>query len=117
MIWVGGENRIYVLFDDGNSPNWNGYADEWQPGQPENDPSLEPPPGLVQPVRGFGKVWREQPDVRERLGWATAEEVAYGTVLQRTSYAKYNSTYVQALDGNIWHLKPERSGWEKIHER
>jgi hypothetical protein len=25
-------------------------------------------------VRGFGKVWREQPGVRERLGWATQPE-------------------------------------------
>ena len=33
-----------------------------------------PPAGLVEPVRGFGKVWRENPAVRQALGWATAPE-------------------------------------------
>ena len=30
--------------------------------------------GLRTPQRGFGKVWRENPAVRERLGWATQPE-------------------------------------------
>lgn len=114
MIWVAGENRIYILFGDGNSPKWNAYADEWDPGEPEYDPTLEPPPGLFQPIRGFGLLWREQPNVRERLGWATGEEMAYGTALQRTSYAKYNETYIRAAGGGIWQLQAERSGWEKL---
>ncbi len=32
---------------------------------------LNPPPGRLEPKRGFGKVWREKPGVREALGWAT----------------------------------------------
>lgn len=114
MIWIAKEDRIYVLFEDGNSPNWNAYTDEWDPGEPESDPTLNPPPGKVQPVRGFGLVWREQPSVRERLGWATIGENPFETAIQRTSYAKYNETFIQAADGNIWHLKAERSGWDKI---
>jgi hypothetical protein len=114
MLWVGGEDRIYVLYDDGLSPNWAAFTDQWDPGEPDRDPSLSPPPGLFQPVRGFGLVWREEQGVRERLGWATAEETPYATAVQRPSYAKYNETYIRAADGTIWKLLPERSGWEKI---
>jgi hypothetical protein len=114
MIWIGEENHIYVLFEDGNSPQWNAYQDEWSLGMLESDPTLSPPPSLMQPVRGFGFVWREQPSVKDRLGWATNQETVYTTALQRTSYAKYNETYIRALDGQFWRLLAERSGWEKI---
>jgi hypothetical protein len=44
---------------------------------PEVDPvrgGETPPDDLVEPMLGFGKVWRDQPGIRERLGWATASE-------------------------------------------
>ena len=113
MLWSGGEDRIYVLYGDGQSPKWAAFTDDWDPGEPESDPTLEPPPGLYQPVRGFGQVWRDQPGVRDRLGWALAEEAAYQTAVQRTSYAKYNETYIRAADGGVWRLRAERSGWER----
>lgn len=34
-----------------------------------------PPDGLVEPILGFGKVWRDQPGARDALGWATAKEI------------------------------------------
>lgn len=115
MIWVGEEDRIYVLYNDETfSPKWQAFQDEWNEGDPIDDPSITPPPGFYQPVRGFGLVWREQPNVRDRLGWALAPEAAYTTQVQRTSYYKYNHTYIRAYDGNVWHLEPEHSGWEKI---
>jgi len=64
-------------------------------------------------VRGFGLLWREEPGIRDRLGWAIDNESAYETALQRTSYAKYNVTYIRAADGDIWRLQPELSGWQK----
>ncbi|MGB3714426.1 MAG: hypothetical protein WA996_08360 [Candidatus Promineifilaceae bacterium] len=114
MIWVEEEDHIYVLFEDEGSPGWNRYVDTWDSGEPDRDPTLSPPDGLYQPARGFGLVWREQPGVRDRLGWAVDEEFGYTTLLQRTSYAKYNETYILAHDGSIWRLLPERSGWEMI---
>lgn len=71
----GGESlsyeRIYVLFEDGTVAR---FADSYVPGTAE--PNFQPPPGLYAPVRGLGKVWREQTaaQIRERLGWATAPE-------------------------------------------
>ena len=115
MIWVGEEDRIYVLFDDTMyTDGWAAFTDEWEEGDPVDDPSIVPPPGFYQPQRGFGLVWREQPMIRERLGWALAPEVGGETAVQRTSYYKYNHTYLKALDNDVWHLFPERSDWEKF---
>ncbi len=114
MLWVGEEDRIYVLFDDGGMTKWRAYTDHWEEGDPIDDPSIIPPPGLYQPIRGFGLVWREMPEVRERLGWAIAPEQGYGTAVQRTSRWKYNDTYIRAFDGGTWRLGPEGSEWEYL---
>jgi hypothetical protein len=72
MIWRSDERSIVVLYDDGT---WQSYADRYQDGQPESDPALEAPQGLLQPARGFGKLWREQlGGPQARAGWATAKE-------------------------------------------
>jgi hypothetical protein len=114
MIWVKAQDLIYVLFDDGSSPWWRIYNDEWDAGEPEEDPALTPPPGRYQPVRGFGLVWRENQNVRERLGWAIDPETGFTAAVQRTSRPKYNDIYIRALDNKVWRLLPESSGWEKV---
>jgi hypothetical protein len=110
MIWVEAQALIYVLFADGASPHWHIYADTWN-GEPLCDAA---PPGHSQPERGFGKVWCDEPGVRDRLGWATAPETGYGTAVQRDSAPKYTTLFLRAADGNVWKLWPERSGWGKI---
>jgi hypothetical protein len=114
MLWIKAENRICVLFDDGVQPAWGAFVDEWDESKTESDPSIVPPAGLYQPERGFGLVWREEPGVRDRLGWAVDEESGYPTAVQRTSRPKYNVTYIKALDGGVWELGPERSRWRHI---
>ncbi len=112
MIWVGTLDNIIVLFADTLYPKVSTFSDSWN-GDPICD--LGPPPeGKLHPVRGFGYLWCENEMVRERLGWATEPEVGFGTVIQWTTLVKYNHTYLQASDGNVWHLFPESSGWEKI---
>jgi len=114
-IWAGEAASIFVLYDDDqHSPKWERFTDEWDEGEPDHDPAIIPPAGLYQPVRGFGLVWREHPNVRDRLGWAVDEEMGFSTIMQITTLFKYNSTYLRALDGDVWHLGPELSSWEKI---
>ena len=79
MVWFGDNRSILALIDDGAG----GYVtlfgntdDTWKEGDPVDDPALMPPAGLRQPVRGFGKVWREN-NLRARLGWATDSEQGY----------------------------------------
>lgn len=115
MIWVAAQDRIYILYDADQFPSrWETYMDVWEVGDPLDDPTIHPPTGLYQPVRGFGLIWREMPDVRSRLGWAIDLETAFTTVYQTTARYKYNETYLQALDGGVWHLLPERSNWDKL---
>jgi hypothetical protein len=74
MFWRGDTRQIYALAANGQF--WQ-MADTWSEGMPADDPAFAPPGGLLQPVRGFGLVWRSNPAIREALGWATLPEVQY----------------------------------------
>jgi len=65
---------IYVIYND---RSWETFPDTWDPSQPESDPALVPPSDRVQPIRQIGKVWRENPAVRAKLGWAYAPEAPF----------------------------------------
>jgi hypothetical protein len=78
MLWRQDTNEIYVIYNNGT---WQVYPDTWTTSEPEMDPSIVPPSGYYQPKRGFGKVWRNNPNVRSNLGWATTQERGfYGSV-------------------------------------
>ena len=78
MYWVQRVRQIWVLVVTGEGRgDWYVYEDTFDEGQPETDPSLTPPAGRLQPVRGFGKLWREVPGLRDMLGWAVQPEVGY----------------------------------------
>jgi len=79
MFWDGDHLRIYVF--DSTAMTWISYADTWREGDPESG-SATPPAGLYEPIRGFGKVWREHADLQVRLGWATAPETGVTAALQ-----------------------------------
>jgi hypothetical protein len=113
MIWleeVSGDSfvlqrQILVLYNDGQYAQ---YEDTWTEGQPESDPSIVPPSGLYQPIRGFGKVWRENTSVRNKLGWATTSEQGFDTIWQQRFQESLPSVaYVRTLNGTI----VEISGW------
>lgn len=79
MYWIqlrGGRGVIYVvIYGANNTMRYQRFDDTWSEGQPINS-GLTPPPGLREPSRGFGKVWREQPGIRDALGWAVEDERA-----------------------------------------
>jgi|GEM_PF-933912 len=80
MFWRGDERAIYVLDADGT---WARYPDSWDDSQPPADPARTPPLGLLQPVRGFGKVWRGPlGGPGASLGWALAGEQGYKMQVQ-----------------------------------
>jgi hypothetical protein len=79
MFWLQGPPPvIYALYNTGRfgryDDTYNATTDPYSGGE-------TPPSGLIEPIRGFGKVWRSNPDVRNNLGWATnAESGGTGTV-------------------------------------
>ncbi len=73
MVWRQDTSQVYVFLDDGT---WQSFADTFKEGERESDPAFAPPAGKLQPIRGFGKVWRDHDALREKLGWATAKETA-----------------------------------------
>jgi hypothetical protein len=115
MIWVDAQDRIYVVFDDGGVPTWAQYPDNFREGDQESDETLVPPPGLLQPVRGFGLIWRGNPRVRDRLGWATTPEVAFEGMVQADSIELSVATlYLRARDGGILALNALDDDWEML---
>jgi hypothetical protein len=72
-IWV-------AILTRPNSGEWLVFEDEFKEGRtPELSPTMTPPAGLSQPIRGFGLVWRENEDVQERIGWAELPEFGFTT--------------------------------------
>ncbi len=80
MIWRESTRMIYVIASEAGSyptqGNWLSFNDTWTEGQDPGGGNA-PVPNLYNPQRGFGKVWRDNPQVRQLLGYATTnnEEV------------------------------------------
>lgn len=113
MLWLQPSQSIYVFFDNGEH-SFQLYADNFKEGDPEFDASLEPPVGLHQPIRGFGLIWRTYPEVRDKLGWATAPETGFNTWLQRYQIPGTHDllTWVKDINQTIYQLNPTGNAWE-----
>lgn len=96
MLWRGDSRTIYVLSSQGvgayaawdrsgdverakagagDDSAWRSFADTYYEGQAEVAGFGPPDERLQEPVRGFGKLWREQlSGPTARLGWATTYE-------------------------------------------
>ncbi len=76
MFWRGDTHEIYVFIgtDDDPTGNWYLFEDTWRDNDPTQEPIDTPPAGFYEPIRGFGKVWRDNGYIRQALGWATEPE-------------------------------------------
>ena len=87
MIWLAGSPAsIYVLYDDNT---FRRFADTFNSATDPDSGGETPPSGLIEPVRGFGKVWRNNSNVRSRLGWATMAEEAATATVQRVAFGRF----------------------------
>jgi formylglycine-generating enzyme required for sulfatase activity len=108
MLWRGDTDVIYVLYNDGR---WDSYPNEWREGDPEFTCG-EPDP-LVTPIRGFGRVWCDHPDVRDALGAATAAEIGdHASAVQDFG----NGTILIAPFGRPFVLVGEDGVWRRVEE-
>ncbi len=106
-----GQSLIFVLYAPGQS--WEIYPDTWTSIEPDRDPSIAPPAGFYQPIRGFGKVWRDTPQVRQRLGWALADERGFLTLYQRVSDFDWDNQchYLSTADARVVSLCSRGGIW------
>ncbi|MEO8288551.1 MAG: zf-HC2 domain-containing protein [Chloroflexota bacterium] len=114
MFWRGDTKRIYVFLS--GSPNdtvgtWQEFPDTWNDGDPEPTPTHVLPAGAYEPVRGFGKLYRENPQIQQALGYATEPEQATTAAWQAydRGYALWTSDKVIRFmfkdsnsNSNIW---------------
>ena len=80
MFWVAGPpGSIYSLTSSGR---YQRYDDTFNAAVDPERGGETPPAGLLEPVRGFGKVWRSFPDVRNGIGWAINQETGGTSTVQ-----------------------------------
>ena len=118
MFYLQPNQEIWVMIntDDDTAGVWTRHRDTWSEDLPETDPSIVPPEeDLYQPIRGFGKLWRENPAVREALGWALEDEMGHVT-----DYAYYAGGEVTAdgeyVPGPGYHTIRSRFGQTYIFD-
>jgi hypothetical protein len=116
MIYIASSNRVYALFNDTFEPAWISVENRFDPAiHPESEPSFQPPPGLYQPLRILGFVWRGNDTVRSRLGLAIQPEFSYqGFVQAAPAINGAESVYVSSADGTVLELVPGGEGWQII---
>lgn len=75
MFWREDRDRfIHVLYNKGT---WRSYEGTFKEGDPETA-GYSPPPGLHEPRRGFGQVWRDElGGPNSEIGWAVYHELGF----------------------------------------
>jgi hypothetical protein len=80
MFWLQPTGQIWVMIvEEEGQGRWQIFDDTFEDGELEFDPEIVPPQGFEQPQRGFGKLWRDNPELRESLGWAITPEFGFVT--------------------------------------
>lgn len=78
MFWLEPIRQIWVMVETGDGVGvWTVHEDLFEEGDPEFDPSIVPPEDRFQPERGFGRLWRDNAEVREAVGWALEAELGH----------------------------------------
>ena len=130
MVWIEDPDEFYVFYRGKDAQGFQTY--DWisdirlKPGaSPDHRVGETPPSGLLEPVSGFGMVWRGEiesvrSDVRRRLGWATEPEFGFDTAHQceTPSYPGMWDCFLRGPRGEIFALHPDSTAqvrwlWEE----
>jgi len=109
MLWLSWEDQIYTLFPDGI---WWATVDDWTEDMPDFtcNPLAGDPTSPPLPRRGFGKVWCDNPDVRDKMGTISVEErLCQHSVIQMfengrviACFEDATIRYFQLFNDNTW---------------
>lgn len=111
MIWFGPQKVIFAVYQSDKKPRWQQFSDTWTEDKPAIDPALTPPDGMFQPMRGFGWVWRTTRGLRDKLGWATGQEMPYQAALQIDTLG---NRFIGGPNGEVYQLDADLSNWQML---
>lgn len=125
MFWIRPIDQIWVITTNAEGEQtWQVYQDTFEDGMQESDPEFTPPiSGLYQPVRGFGKLWRETDTLREQLGYGVAQEVGYlgiyeyhyGGTVENGEFEQSSGYHIlRAIDGTTYRFNEGTWTWEIV---
>ncbi len=107
MFWRSDTAEIYALPLD---QPYTRRPDTWDASQPEYTcPNEAPTQTPSTPKRGFGKIWCQQPRLRQQLGDAISEEQLVEVTLQ-----EFESGLIFGLDGIVYILEDLSGRWERV---
>ncbi len=115
MLWIDSKDTIYVFYDADEQGNryWESYGDSFDESSAPHSSTLTPPEGLEAPVRGFGKLWRSNEHVRNKLGWAVEGERGFTSTYQAqvAYYGNRSSslTFFSSAHGEVFGLSNSTS--------
>lgn len=122
MFWLQPNAQIWVLTEDDGRRIWSVYDDTFVDGDAESDPQIIPPSDRFQPIRGFGKLWRENPEVKLAIGWALDIERGHTTQYEYHHGGSVNDDneyepgpgyhQVESLDGETIRFIEESRTWQ-----
>jgi hypothetical protein len=116
MIWTKTSDTFYVFFNgDGGQQQVFEFASHvhLKPGASPDHRVGGEPPGRIDPVSGFGMLWRgefeEFSNVRARLGWGLIPEFAYTSAYQCElgSGSHLWVCYLRIPDNKVLRLRPD----------
>lgn len=127
MLWVAATDTFYIFYQDPQTVEQLMGPLQLEPGATvDNRVGETPPAGYVEPVSGFGLIWRDEvvglTGVRQRLGWATAPEFEFNTTHQCEAVAHPHlwNCYLHGPAAQVLHFYPDSSAqvqlfWEEHH--
>mgnify|MGYP001251386164 FL=1 len=118
MFYLQPRDEIWVMIysdETATYGQWRFYPNTWTEGMTELDTSIAPPEGRYQPERGFGKLWRENTNVRDSLGWALDAE--YGHVTNYEFHAGGMIVNNEYVAGPGYHILTSRDGFNYIFQQ
>ena len=92
MIWRSDSQEILVIYSDNT---YDRFEDTYEEGETIVYPADMPdePWDDAIPIRGFGKVWANNPTVRAKLGWALQHEIGYNPTLQQVADGQLGNAF------------------------
>lgn len=111
MFWTQALDEFVVLIGNRERGGWSLIEQSELTGSSSGvscNVGNPPSANLVQPIRGFGAVWCQWADIRQRIGWGTANE--YGVADTNRLHKFEKGIILRASNGAVYILVGQKEG-------